>query len=131
MVIARIFPRPFGVPKNTTQLAKYPHVLYAKPSNKVYISLTCLSFRRTCQLARMGSFQMCLEAAVRHTCRGQKNFSALLRIIAPLLRKIEIAHHKPHLGNITEEQLQEVILSFYSLKVTYDFSTFKALEISN
>ena len=23
--------------KNTTQLAKYPHVLYAKPSNKVYI----------------------------------------------------------------------------------------------
>ena len=23
--------------KNTTQLAKYPHVLYAKPSNKVYL----------------------------------------------------------------------------------------------
>ena len=23
--------------ENTTQLAKYPHVLYAKPSNKVYI----------------------------------------------------------------------------------------------
>ena len=56
---------------------------------------------------------MCLEAAVR---RGQKNFSALLRITAPLLRKIEIAHHKPHLGNITEKQLHEVILSFDSLK---------------
>ena len=23
--------------ENTTQLAKYPHVLYAKPSNKVYV----------------------------------------------------------------------------------------------
>ena len=43
---------------------------------------------------------MCLQAAVRRTCRGQKKFSALLRITAPLLRKIEIAHHKPHLGNI-------------------------------
>ena len=30
------FPRPCGARKNTTQLAKYPHVLYAKPSNKVY-----------------------------------------------------------------------------------------------
>ena len=68
---------------------------------------------------------------VRRTCRGQKNVSALLRITAPLLRKIEIAHYKPHLGNITEEQLQEVILSFDSLKITYDFSTFKVLEISN
>ena len=33
-----IFPRPCGARKNTTQLAKYPHVLYAKPSNKVYVS---------------------------------------------------------------------------------------------
>ena len=32
-----IFPRPFGARKNTTQLAKYPRVLYVKPSNKVYI----------------------------------------------------------------------------------------------
>ena len=37
MLIARIFPRPCGARKNTAQLAKYPHVLYAKPSNKVYI----------------------------------------------------------------------------------------------
>ena len=37
LLIARIFPRPCGARKNTTQLAKYPHVLYAKPSNKVYI----------------------------------------------------------------------------------------------
>ena len=36
MLIARIFPRPCGAQKNTTQLAKYPHVLYAKPWNKVY-----------------------------------------------------------------------------------------------
>ena len=32
-------PRPFGARKNTTQLAKYPRVLYFKPSNKVYIYL--------------------------------------------------------------------------------------------
>ena len=37
LLIARIFPRPFGDRKNTMQLAKYPHVLYAKPSNKVYL----------------------------------------------------------------------------------------------
>ena len=29
--------QPRGARKNTTQLAKYPHVLYAKPSNKVYL----------------------------------------------------------------------------------------------
>ena len=32
-----VFPRPFGARKNTTQLAKYPRVLYVKPSNKIYI----------------------------------------------------------------------------------------------
>ena len=37
LLITRIFPRPCGARKNTTQLAKYPHVLHAKPSNKVYI----------------------------------------------------------------------------------------------
>ena len=37
LLIARIFPRPFEARKNTTQLAKYPHVLYVKPSNKVYV----------------------------------------------------------------------------------------------
>ena len=37
LLIARIFPRPRGARENTTQLAKYPHVLYAKPSNKVYL----------------------------------------------------------------------------------------------
>ena len=36
LLIARIFPRPCGVRKNTTQLAKYPRVLYVKPSNKMY-----------------------------------------------------------------------------------------------
>ena len=34
LLIARIFPRPFGAGKNTTQLTKYPRVLYVKPSNK-------------------------------------------------------------------------------------------------
>ena len=34
---ACIFPRPFGTRKNTTQLAKYPRVLYVKPSNKMYV----------------------------------------------------------------------------------------------
>ena len=37
LLIARIFPRPCGARKNTAQLAKYPRVLYDKPSNKVYI----------------------------------------------------------------------------------------------
>ena len=37
MLIACIFPRPCGARKNTKQLEKYPHVLYAKPSNKVYL----------------------------------------------------------------------------------------------
>ena len=36
--LARIFRRPCAArKKNTTQLAKYPHVLYAKPSNKMYL----------------------------------------------------------------------------------------------
>ena len=37
LLIARIFPRPSGARKNTTQLAKYPRVLYVKPSNKIYV----------------------------------------------------------------------------------------------
>ena len=37
LLIARIFPRPCWARKNTTQLAKYPRVLYVKPSNKMYI----------------------------------------------------------------------------------------------
>ena len=31
------FLAPAGLGENTTQLAKYPHVLYAKRSNKVYV----------------------------------------------------------------------------------------------
>ena len=31
------FSSPLRASENTTQLAKYPHVLYAKPSNKVYL----------------------------------------------------------------------------------------------
>ena len=41
LLIACIFPRPCGAWKNTTQLAKYPRVLYVKPSNKMYI-LNCI-----------------------------------------------------------------------------------------
>ena len=37
LLIAHIFPWSCGARKNTTQLAKYPHVLYAKLWNKVYI----------------------------------------------------------------------------------------------
>ena len=43
LLIARIFPRPFGARKNTTQLAKYPRVLYVKPSNKIYVHRTRVS----------------------------------------------------------------------------------------
>ena len=42
MLIARIFPSPAGARKNTTQLAKYPRVLYDKPSNKMYLLLLLL-----------------------------------------------------------------------------------------
>ena len=42
LLIARIFRRPCGARKNTTQLAKYPRVLYDKPSNKMYV-LLCLN----------------------------------------------------------------------------------------
>ena len=41
LLIARIIPRLFGGWKNTTQLGKYPRVLYEKPSNKIYI-LYCI-----------------------------------------------------------------------------------------
>ena len=37
LLIARIFPRPCGARKNTTQLAKCPRVLYDKPSNERFI----------------------------------------------------------------------------------------------
>ena len=39
LLIACIFSHPFGAWKNTKQLAKYPCVLYVKPSNKIYIYL--------------------------------------------------------------------------------------------
>ena len=37
LLVARIFPRPCGARKNTTQLVKYPRVLSLKPLNKVYV----------------------------------------------------------------------------------------------
>ena len=37
LLIARIFPRPCGARKNTTQLVKYPRVLSVIPSDKVYV----------------------------------------------------------------------------------------------
>ena len=40
LLVARIFPRPRGARKNTTQLVKYPRVLSVKPLNKVYVLRT-------------------------------------------------------------------------------------------
>ena len=37
LLIARIFTRPFRARNYTTQLAKYPRVLYVKLSNKIYV----------------------------------------------------------------------------------------------
>ena len=51
LLIARIFPRPFGARKNTTQLAKYPRVLYVKPSNKMYLLHNILLDVLVCSLA--------------------------------------------------------------------------------
>ena len=44
LLVARIFPRPCGARKNTTQLVKYPRVLSVKPSNKVYLFHFTLKF---------------------------------------------------------------------------------------
>ena len=44
LLIVRIFPRPYGARKNTTQLAKYPRVLYVKPSNKMNLFLVVFCF---------------------------------------------------------------------------------------
>ena len=43
LLIARIFPRPCRAWKNTTQLAKYPRVLYVKRLNKMYLLLDFIS----------------------------------------------------------------------------------------
>ena len=53
LLIARIFPRPYGARKNTSQLAKYPLVLYAKPSNKVYIIDILIQIKNTCAKTRL------------------------------------------------------------------------------
>ena len=45
LLIVRIFPRSLGARKNNAQLAKYPHVLYAKPSNKVYVLVLCVAYK--------------------------------------------------------------------------------------
>ena len=39
LLIAHIFPCPFGARKNSAPLAKYPGVLYVKPSDKMYVFL--------------------------------------------------------------------------------------------
>ena len=53
LLIARIFPRPCGARKNTTQLVQYPRVLSVKPSNK-YILLTTLARDRTGRISALG-----------------------------------------------------------------------------
>ena len=52
LLVTRIFPRPCGAQKNTTQLVKYPRVLSVKPSNikGVYI----IQIKQTC------TFGVCL-----------------------------------------------------------------------
>ncbi len=54
-LIARIFLRRYGARKNTTQLAKYPRVLYVKPSNKVYILSTKMVGIRINKKSRPGN----------------------------------------------------------------------------
>ena len=39
LLVAHIFPRPFGAQKNTKQLAIHLRILHVKPSNKVYVFL--------------------------------------------------------------------------------------------
>ena len=76
LLIARIF---------TTQLAKYPHVLYAKPSNKVYLLLS----KKDC---RVGVFQhienfylfYCFHRAKQAESRGHER-NILMVVYIPTL----------------------------------------------
>ena len=63
LLIARIFPRP----ENTTQLAKYPRVLYAKPSIKIYVLFTALG--RKCYIcSSQVSPEDCAKSQKELTC---------------------------------------------------------------
>ena len=78
LLIARIFPRPCEARKNTTQLAKYPRVLYDKPSNKIYLSYDPYGPARAfiAKLLRKSSY----ERRTRWRERGRKKPSGPARI---------------------------------------------------
>ena len=69
LLVSRIFPRPCGARKNTTQLVKYPRVLSVKPSNKVYVSMDGL-YGDGLQLEKVGptfsSSTHCLAKIVKN-----------------------------------------------------------------
>ena len=75
LLIARIFPRPFGARKNTTQLAKYPRVLYVKPSNKIYLFIlhACSRVYYMYELTKLpvpSWFDSSVGRALPQHCRG-------------------------------------------------------------
>ena len=85
LLVARIFPRPCGARKNTTQLVKYPRVLSVKPSNKVYVLLfivlhkVVLTFESVDEIQKCDhsneSYQAVLScAAVYCAAQGDFNF---------------------------------------------------------
>ena len=90
-------PRPIGARKNTTQLAKYPCVLYVKPSNKIcifnshkYVITEMLSQRHTWRfytpIAAIGEnlrYLACQILAIKFAkCARSRNFLRLLLRIA-------------------------------------------------
>ena len=72
LLIARIFPRPFGARKNTTQLAKYPRVLYVKPLNKICLLHDWLRERarwiKSCDWLRVGDSVLARDVRCPFSC---------------------------------------------------------------
>ena len=76
------FSSPLGARKNTTQLAKYPPVLYAKPSNKVYIYHIWIGFKILSEYLRSTSGERNLnstpeEPEQEHLAERNSNFGSL------------------------------------------------------
>ena len=78
LLVSRIFPRPCGARKNTTQLVKYPRVLSVKPSNKVYVFLSGRRVNNFITPRELNSFEGKQErktASIRVTSQVSTNVS--------------------------------------------------------
>ena len=88
-LIARIFPRPCGARKNTTQLAKYPHVLYAKP----WIRCMCILYTYTytyCWLknALTMTYKNCFNHAISHLVHQRNSWEDFIYV--PVVSRLHV-----------------------------------------